>query len=428
MKHIKSITFSLILSMLVAFLSGCGGGGSSTPDPSLTRSQKWQVDIDYLVSSLENNHPNFYHQRSQQEFDSLISDLKGNIDSLTDPEVTTEIFKLIAMGAKERDGHLNPLYYVNTGFKLTPLKFYQFSDGVFVIQASEAYQHLIGKQLVGINGYSIFDANLQVDSILTSDNMHNLEVKRNLVYITPDLLFTLGLNDSRDSTNFILRDSEGFDSTEVVNAINTNQYTLDISYNLPKNASHYYLSSDETFWMNHFEEDAVLYIKINEVQDRNSSETLNDFATRILNVVSNHTLSKVIVDLRQNNGGNNQLIPSMINFIKNQMINQPGKLIVFTDRQTFSAAGNLVAEIAYQTVATFEGIAPGGSGSQFGDTVQIELPYSGLGVLIPTIYWTFGDPLEQPIIQSMHIEKEATSDDYFSGKDPLLDSYISNSN
>ena len=104
------------------------------------------------------------------------------------------------------------------------------------------------------------------------------------------------------------------------------------------------------------------------------SEDLDEFGQRALALMDGGGIERVILDLRQNNGGNNQLIPGILDFLADDRINQAGRLFVFTDRNTFSAAGNLVAAIGSETSAQFVGVSPGGSGSQYGDAERVDLP------------------------------------------------------
>lgn len=90
---------------------------------------------------------------------------------------------------------------------------------------------------------------------------------------------------------------------------------------------------------------------------------------------------------------------------------------------TFSAAGNLVAALGAETSAVFAGVSPGGSGSQFGDAIRIDLPYSGIAAFVPTRHSVFGDPGSQHVLHPMDVVIEPLGSDFFGGLDPVLEHY-----
>jgi C-terminal processing protease CtpA/Prc len=185
----------------------------------------------------------------------------------------------------------------------------------------------------------------------------------------------------------------------------------------------YLTRRSENFWLQDLHSNGILYLRLNAVQATSGNEDLEAFGRRALSIMDGGGVERVIVDLRQNNGGNNQLIPGILDFLTDARINRDGSLIVFTDRHTFSAAGNLVAAIAEETVAQFVGVSPGGSGSQFGDAVRVDLPNSRIAAFIPSRHWIFGPSAFQPVMHPMDVIIEPAANDFLTGVDPLLELY-----
>jgi C-terminal processing protease CtpA/Prc len=186
-----------------------------------------------------------------------------------------------------------------------------------------------------------------------------------------------------------------------------------------------YINNPETIWLNHFEQEETLYVKLNEMQDTSpNGETLSHFANRALDIAMTKNISKFVLDLRQNNGGTNKLVPTLIDFMNSDPIRQIPNIYVLTDRQTFSAAGNFVAALEEFTKAQFFGTAPGGSGSQYGDNKRYVLPNSGIVFFVPTRHWTFGEKGNQPIMRDMDKIIDSTSTDYFNHVDHILDAIL----
>ena len=92
------------------------------------------------------------------------------------------------------------------------------------------------------------------------------------------------------------------------------------------------------------------------------------------------------------------------------------KLVLLTGRQTFSAAGNFTADVSRHTKARIVGELAGGAPSQWGDSVTVDLPLSGLVARVATTYQDFGPPgLTRP-----DVLVEATAADFLAGRDPVL--------
>lgn len=412
---------TLLILILALMLSGCGSSDSQSNGYTDTPTSDWQHDINYLVDTLSSVHPNLLHSINEQTFRQQVSMLFDDSLNLSDSRIFLEILKLLSTIGAQRDGHLQMSYFAGTDNKIAPIKFYLFEEGVFVVQASNDYQHLIGAQLVGINGLPLADVNQQIDTILTQDNQSSTQTNRNLAYLVPEILYQLGVSNSAESSSYdlVLVNSEVSEAV-TVSPVSPNQYTLDASTKLPITPDIKFLSSSAPFWMEYIALDNLVYIKMNQVTDSSNGDSLSDLAQQVQTLTEQQNIERVILDLRQNTGGNNQLVDDIVSFLASPTINQADKLIVFTDRQTFSAAGNLAAEIQHQTQATLIGTPPGGAGNQYGDTQRYNSPNSNLAVFIPTRYWQFGNQADAPLMLEMDQRLALSATDYFSGQDALL--------
>ena len=410
--------------LAVVALAGCseeGGNNGTGPGGEFTRDDKWRADLAFVIDKLEDNHPNLYHSVSRGALEAATRTLSAAIPNLSDDEIFVELMRLLGLIGPERDGHLAISFFQGTGFRILPVQFYEFADGVYAVDAKPAYEHLVGKRLTGIGSLSLDQINALIDPLIPRDNLHSLAGYRNLVYMTPEILAALGIVADADQP--VYRFDE---TTETIAPVSPSAYGLESIYNLPAgDAEQLFLSrQDQRFWLSHLESDRTLYLRINQIRGTSGSEDLKTFGARALALASGDEVDQVIVDLRQNNGGNNQIIPGMMDFLTDPAIDQPGRLVVFTDGRTFSAAGNFVAAIDQQTSAVFAGSSPGGSGSQFGDAEQFNLPHSGLAVFIPTRQWTFGEPGFQPLAHPMDNPIDFTGEAFFAGEDPVLAAYL----
>ena len=154
----------------------------------------------------------------------------------------------------------------------------------------------------------------------------------------------------------------------------------------------------DPYW---FERDGdLLYAQVNQIQntgepvwvgDEAREMTLTEFFDALLDEADRDPPEKLVIDLRWNGGGNNDLAKSLPRGIaRRPHIDQADKLFVLTGRRTYSAAMNLVSMLEDQTNATFVGEPSGGSPHHYGDATGFTLPRSGLTLRVSTLHWSLG--------------------------------------
>jgi hypothetical protein len=170
-------------------------------------------------------------------------------------------------------------------------------------------------------------------------------------------------------------------------------------------------------------ESRVLYVQQNAVANK-PDETVAAFYRRVFEFVANNPVDKFVLDLRNNDGGNNGLNrPVVIGIIKSK-IDERGKLFVITGRATFSAAQNFVNELEKYTKAIFVGEPSAGHPNHYGDNRPITLPNSKLQLRVSTLYWQDMDPRDNRPWTAPELAADLTSQDYRAGRDPALQAVL----
>ena len=133
-------------------------------------------------------------------------------------------------------------------------------------------------------------------------------------------------------------------------------------------------------------------------------------------------VDRIILDLRNNFGGNNYYTVPIVNLIlQNDHLNKVGSFYTLIGRKTFSAAQSLVNDLRKWTNVVFIGEPTGASPNSYGDSKKVQLSNSGLTVRIATIYWRdFTTDEKKPMIKA-DIPVANLSTDYFQNKDPGLE-------
>src|SRR6267154_4633221 len=138
------------------------------------------------------------------------------------------------------------------------------------------------------------------------------------------------------------------------------------------------------------------------------------------------TLSGLVaIDLRQNRGGNNTLIPSLIrSIIQSESIDRPGHLFGIIGPATFSAAQNLTDALEEYTNILFVGEPTGSRGNAYGDSRKIVLPNSGITVRVAIYYWQDWHPMDQRDATVPKIAAPLTFEAYSHKIDPALEAIV----
>jgi hypothetical protein len=136
---------------------------------ALPRIQGWSNDIDYLISEIKRTHYIYRREALPQSFNLEVTRLKKQIPKFSDQRMVVELQRLMAMIG---DGHtLVYPFGMNRGiFRQMPLTLYLFSDGLFVIDASEKNKNLIGKKIIKFGSLPTETVVERLSPYVTHDN------------------------------------------------------------------------------------------------------------------------------------------------------------------------------------------------------------------------------------------------------------------
>ncbi len=130
--------------------------------------------------------------------------------------------------------------------------------------------------------------------------------------------------------------------------------------------------------MRYVAEAKLVFFQHNAV--RKAKEPLRLFLDRLFRFVNEHDVERFVIDLRWNTGGTRLLNQQLIHhLIRNDKINQAGKLFVVVGRYTFSAGMMLATGIERNTDAVFVGEPKASSPNFVGQDVGIRLPWWNAG-------------------------------------------------
>jgi tetratricopeptide (TPR) repeat protein len=386
----------------------------------LTRKEAWISDLEYLEKRINELHYNPYHLISKATFDKSISKLKSNIGALSEEEIVVELMKIFG-GLGNGHNLIIPTTLKSVSIKRLPVQFYQFDDGIFVVDAEEDFKQWIGYELKSIGSILAEEALQITNAVNARDNdMQTLWLGPYYMGL-PGVLAGLGIIDNKNRVQLILKDTKGRSQKVIMTPITWNFNGFPKMPQLKNEAQPIYLSKmNDPYWYKLMKEENSIYIQLNSVTNK-ENQTLSDFNVELRKQIAKNETQNLILDLRHNHGGDGSLLPPMLKTLNRfEVMNPKGKIFVIMGRETFSAGHNLLTKITQYTSPILVGEPSGSKPNHIGESGWFQLPYSGLMGLISTQFHQDSKAEDNRKWISPHIPVTLSSTDYFNGNDKAL--------
>lgn len=381
----------------------------------------WEKDLDFLLSEIKKQHYVYKNQPLPEVLTQQLRQLKQNIANYSDERMLIELERVMYhLG----DGHS---YILPFGANIVqahflPLQLFFFSDGMYVVDASEPYTSLIGqkvKKLGPVNPQKFMQDMVQ---FISQDNEMGAQWIGPFFLRFRGMLEAYGLSQGAKEIVLEMLDSKGKAKQVTVPFVPVPRLRgipkMPPYPKEPGSVPMYLTQIQKSYWLQHLPDQNALYFQFNQVMNE-ESESLAAFTKKLEQTLIEKKPVLLIVDVRHNNGGNGDLTPPLIAALKNFEQNQKGRIVVLTGRNTFSAAQIFIARVNRETKAIFAG-EPSSSRPNFvGEENMVMLPYSGALGSISNRYHE-NIPGDQRKWIEPEIKVSLSSRDYFGAKDPVL--------
>ena len=383
---------------------------------------KWMEVLNFLSKELPRRHKNLYFSINETDYLGSIQTLKEDLPQLESHEIKVRIAQIIASVGDAHTSINIPVYY------LCPLEFYWFSDGIYAINTSKSDKTMLYKKITHIDGIAIEKVIETLSTMISHENESFL--KSLLPKYLPAIEFLYGLKIAHNLNGliFTFQKEKGNQEEWFVNSYPFSEYIDQINANripisedkLPlyrKNSSQYY-------WMEYIEEAKTMYFNYRSCKEM-LGESVEDFGQRLMHDIEAHDVEKLVIDIRNNTGGNSTLLDPFIDELKKcNKINRTGKLYVIIGRDTFSSALLNAYSLKSSTDAILVGEPSGGKQNCYGEVKRDILKHSGFTIGYSTKYYNL---IENDDILSLYpdVEKELTMQNYIDNTDPCME-YILN--
>jgi hypothetical protein len=401
----------------------------TAPPPHLS-SEEWREDLHYLAQQMPLKHKQLFHTMTEAAFQEAVQRLDADIPQLNDDQIFVRLAQIMAM---VQDGHTGfdtlPLPPPDSKDRI-PIRFDRYDDGIYVRATAPEYADAVGGKVIKVGPYSWQEAIQRVDSIRPHDpgnEGERLAWSAKTQLNCPWVLHGLGLSNAADSADFLI-EKNGKQRTFTMKAsVPLGRWFFNSVPNdwidarragapVPLSQQH----EDKPFWFSTLPAQHALYFQFNLVLQI-GDETLDDFTKRLNVALASPQVDRLVIDMRNNTGGDNTLLRSLLVTLIRSKQNHRGGIYVITGPTTFSAAQNFVNRLGNYADVIFVGAPTAENVNFFGDTVGIILPHSHLLAAVSTLWWQDEDPRDKRTATFPELAVTGTFADYVEGRDPALE-------
>lgn len=338
----------------------------------LTREEAWLEDIDAFSEGYKTNHIDLFYWRDEAFFDQQVEELKTQVGDMTDDEIVVSLRRIIN---SMQDGHSRVSSFLTPTDRTFPLQVQLLEDDkVYVINTAEGdfpdYSDCLYAEITAINGMPMEEVLELVLPVIFGERYANAQRAWFPEYFYPRLLTVAGVPDRDGTFTFTFRNEAGEFFEKIIETI-----PIDAEYQWSVEYPMLFTTNTGSNWYEFWEDEALLYFAYNTCFD--SDGTLNATLEEILAVLKQGQVETLIVDLRNNSGGNSGLISR---FVKNLRLNPHyyENLYVVIGGYTFSSGVLNAMQFAEETPAVLIGTPTGENPDDLGDVAVFSLPNSGL--------------------------------------------------
>ena len=403
--------------------------GAQVPEDASRRRE----DLRALAEGLPRLHPNAFHDVSREEWERAVSALDAAAPSLDREEFAVGLMRLVA---KIGDGHtsLAPFFNGKLGFHAVGARLYAFSDGIFVRAAERARRDLVGAKLVAVGGVPVDEAFRRVAEAVPHDNDQGLRQVVPFCFGIPEMLHGVGLGSPREAAWTLEKEGRRFDvvlpGAGLLGADGRGHFGsaawttpddwIDARAASGAPAPLWTRHAGDLHAMEYVPERRLLYVAYNAVADA-PGDSVAAFFARAFRFAAEHPVDRLVLDVRNNSGGNNYLNAPIVRGLLRSHLDARGRLFVVIGRATFSAAQNLVNDLSRFAEPIFVGEPTGSRPSQYGDHDPLVLPRSGITVMVSRMYWPDRSSPDPRRWTAPDLAAPLSFADYRDGHDPALE-------
>ena len=371
--------------------------------------QQWQDDLSFFARQLTRLHPDPFAYTPKAKFDAEVAELDARLDKLNSDEIFVGLNRLANLMG---DGHT----YVKfpTDRANLPLDIQRFGADSRIVMVAPGYEQALGARVLAIQDTQLAQAQEMAATMTPVAETKELRDLRANAFLTIGMsLHGLGITPDRNSARYLLVGEDGKPFTVAFKALapGQNPKWVHVASVLPLSEQPVADSAACTF----LDAANTLYCNVRMILN------LKEPSRQMLDLINRKHPDKVVIDLRQNGGGDYNLgLQYLIRpLIKSEAVNRKGHLFVLIGPNTFSAAMSNASQFRKLTNAMLVGEPIGERPNSYQEPREFTLPNSRLVVRYSTRFYRFADGKENVITPDKEIITSWS--DYKAGHDAALE-------
>jgi hypothetical protein len=370
----------VLTAVVLGAVAGIAIGGCSGPGPravSSARDERWQRDIAYLARELPAVRAAGLGGVPAPAWNAAAVRLEAAVPGLTDGQVVVKLAQMVAM-----------LHDDETSVEFPPGPVFQFDaqqfgGGLYLLAVPSADRALLGGRLLAMDGQPIAQVMARAGTTIGAEDSQLQGNSETGALDDAALLHWLGITASAASAVLTVRTPAGTEETARVSAAGSGFVTWPYFFvDQQPGLAHvplalYEQQAVQPYWMRVLAAQHAVYLKYNRCLPGTGFQRL---AARALALLRTHPGYRLVVDLRDNDGGGTAPFGSLISGIRaDSRLGAPGRVIGLVNQFTNSSA-TLDAQALKQAGAVLIGQAPADPIDAWGDEQAFQLPGSGIVV------------------------------------------------
>jgi len=387
-------------------------------DAGISKEQRlanWREDLAFLTSELPAKHKNAFFHCSKADFEAAVAALERDLPALQDHQIIVRLMQLVA---KLGDFHTGiGSEALPKPWSFLPIAFTLFADGPVIVAAREAQRDLIGCTLVQLGGVPIDEALHRAASVAGCENEATFKSIAPRQLVNGLIAHALGLCPAPDRAAITVRDGKGSERTVELTALSPGEK---LAVGGPQGAAQplYRQQRPTANWFEPLPEQHAVYFHYWRCTD-DPGRRVVDVGEDVLEAIEADGVSRLVVDLRGNGGGNSALLmPFIQRLASRKNVNRPGGIVVLVGRGTFSSAHLNAVSLHKDLHAVLIGEPTGQKPNAYGEVKTFKLPHSQIEVRYSTKFWQTEDG-DRPSMEP-DVRVEPSSADFLAGRDPVL--------
>ncbi|XMB66630.1 S41 family peptidase [Mycoplasmatota bacterium zrk1] len=372
---------------------------------------KYVEDLEYLRDNLPELHKDINRNYDVQVF---VSEMNRIIERANDK--ADEIFikhEVMKELAKFGDSHTNLIFRPTRYF---PIRVSKFDSYYYITATTGSNPEILNSRIVAINGLSLEEVSEKFSAIVSHESSFALDYK------LPGILH-------QSEYWKMITDNEDFNTLEMVLLKEGKIFTYELKESVSSRVTlaekaDNFITRNETgriYWQAKVDED-VLYIKYSKCKE-DSGYQMEQFVEDVKQEIHDNSFTKIIIDLRDNGGGNSTIISPLLSELENYK--NDIDFIGLINLRTYSSGMLNSLSIKGQLDGVLIGEPIGQKPDSFGDILPTSTPNNLLDVFYSTKYFQmsqffdFINESDDTLYPDIHIRY--TFDDYVNGSDSILE-------